>query len=262
MEVISLDFLESINLEILVQLSANSLGLVDRAGNTWEVHNDIWSAEENDFINQGITWSIQGRFPDTYVIDCNANKWYSCNKTFILPYKEKWFIYLWNYKTDFTDYDVILGGSNAKFYSLQNKDGEYADSIGMRIEGQGYSLKSLAPQETYKWTNYYIDCNGSGTFYLYINGKLQQKLIRNQDIIFKSLNLGSWSYGTCREGTPGFIDELVIIKGERLFYEEFEVPDEPFSFQFFNRNLKKVKRYITTEQSSKYRQFSDMLIQM
>ena len=169
----------------------------------------------------------------------------SCNREIILPYNEKWFIYLWSYKTDFTDYDVILGGSNAKYYSLQNKDGEYADSIGMRIEGQGYSIKSLTPQETYKWIHYYIDCNGSGTFSLYINGEIQQRLTRKQDIIFKSLNLGAWSYGTCKEGSAGFIDDFIIAKGEQMYTtDSFEIPNEKFSISLFNRVIDKSNKYV------------------
>ena len=236
-------------LKILVQLSANESGIKDLAGNIWTYHKKeitrVRDEENYEEESDDVDLTIEGRFSDTSEINLNKGNWMSCNREIILPYNEKWFIYLWNYKTDFTDYDVILGGSNAKYYSLQNKDGEYADSIGMRIEGQGYSIKSLTPQETYKWIHYYIDCNGSGTFSLYINGEIQQRLTRKQDIIFKSLNLGAWSYGTCKEGSAGFIDDFIIAKGEQMYTtDSFEIPNEKFSISLFNRVIDKSNKYV------------------
>ena len=236
-------------LKILVQLSANESGIKDLAGNIWTYHKKeitrVRDEENYEEESDDVDLTTEGRFSDTSAINLNKGNWMSCNREIILPYNEKWFIYLWNYKTDFTDYDVILGGSNAKYYSLQNKDGEYADSIGMRIEGQGYSIKSLTPQETYKWIHYYIDCNGSGTFSLYINGEIQQRLTRKQDIIFKSLNLGAWSYGTCKEGSAGFIDDFIIAKGEQMYTtDSFEIPNEKFSISLFNRVIDKDNKYV------------------
>ena len=261
-----MDFMESINLEILVQLSANSSGLIDLAGNTWTYHKKeitrIRDEENYEEESNDMDLGIEGKFPNTLAININEGNWISCDKEIILPYNQKWFIYLWNYKTKFSYYDVVLGGTNAKFFSLQNNDGEYAQTIGMRIEGQGYSIRSIVPQELDKWIHYYIDCNGSGMFSLYINGKIQEKLHRNQDMIFKPLNLGAWSFGTCKEGTPGFIDDLVIARGEQLFYEDFEVPDEPFSIALFNRNIKKIKRYSKLGQNPKNQHLFNIFIHL
>ena len=261
-----MDFMELINLEILVQLSANSSGLIDLAGNTWTYHKKeitrIRDEENYEEESEDIDLGIAGKFPDTLAININENNWISSDKEIILPYNEKWFIYLWNYKIKFSNYDIVLGGTNAKYYSLQNNDGEYAQTIGMRIDGQGYSIKSLIPQELDRWVHYYIDCDGNGNIFLYIDGKIQQRIYRKQNIIFKPLNLGAWSFGTCKEGTPGFIDDLVIAKGEQLFFDEFDIPDEPFSLSFFNRNIKKIKRYSKLGQNPKNQHLFNMFVHL
>ena len=65
-----MDFMESINLEILVQLSANSSGLIDLAGNTWTYHKKeitrIRDEENYEEESNDMDLGIEGKFPNSY----------------------------------------------------------------------------------------------------------------------------------------------------------------------------------------------------
>ena len=199
-------------MDILIQLSANSSGLSSNV----------------NWTNNGATWNTKGKFSSNYAIDLNADKYMTSNVGIILPYNEKWFIYLWNYKSSRTNYDTIIGGTNSYYYSLQNKDAEFSNKAGMRIYANGYSISSTNEQPLNEWVHYYIDCDGNGNISFYLNGNLQQSITKNQNIDFSSFNLGSWGEGKFKDGTPGLIDDLVIAKGEQLFISNFNIPEVKF----------------------------------
>lgn len=193
-------------MEWLSRLRFKDSTITDMSGTTW--------------TNNGATF-VEGKF-GAQAININTG-FLTSGKAISLLATDKWTISFWNKMVSTAGYSVILGDSVGTKYSIQNSD--TSAGLGMRINNIGYNIyDSTYPVNLNTWKHVaFVNDPTTSTIKLFVDG-VQKHSITASGFSLSNMLLGNWGFSN--KGTPGYIDDFCIIKGDALWTSNFTPPTD------------------------------------